>query len=84
MAVQKLRVSIPEQLSFVGFDDILLSEIIRPKLTLVSQPTHRIGSVVANHLRKLMAGAEPSGKTILVANKLVMGESVLKKITLRV
>ncbi len=78
MAVQKLRISIPEQLSFVGFDDILLSEIIRPRLTLVSQPTHRIGSVVANHLRKLMTGVEPAGKTIVVTNRLVMGESVLK------
>ena len=78
MAVQKMRISIPDQLSFVGFDDILLSEVIRPKLMLVSQPMHRIGSVAANHLRKLMTGVEPSGKTVVVTNKLIMGESVSK------
>ncbi len=76
MAVQSKQIAIPEQLSFVGFDDILLTDVIRPKLTLVSQPMHRIGSVAANHLRKLMNGAEPGGKTITVTNKLILGESV--------
>jgi LacI family transcriptional regulator len=76
MAVQSQHIAIPEQLSFVGFDDILLTDVIQPKLTLVSQPMHRIGTVAANHLRKLMTGAESGGKTITVANKLILGESV--------
>lgn len=76
MAVQNKRISIPEQLSFVGFDDIMLTDVIRPRLTLVTQPMHRIGAVAAAHLRKLMAGAQPSGKTIMVTNRLIPGESV--------
>ena len=76
MALQQKQIAIPEQLSFVGFDDILLTDVIRPRLTLVSQPMHRIGTVAANHLRKLMTGAEPSGKMITVNNKLILGESV--------
>ena len=78
MAVQNKQLAIPEQLSFVGFDDILLTDVIRPRLTLVSQPMHRIGTVAANHLRKLMTGAESGGKTITVINKLILGESVRK------
>ena len=76
MAVQNKQIAIPEQLSIVGFDDILLTDVIRPKLTLVSQPMNRIGTVAANHLRKLMTGAESGGKTITVTNKLILGESV--------
>jgi LacI family transcriptional regulator len=76
MAVQNMQIQIPDQLSFVGFDDILLTDVIRPKLTLVSQPMHRIGTVAANHLRKLMTGAESGGKAITVTNKLILGESV--------
>jgi hypothetical protein len=63
MAAQNMQIQIPEQLSFVGFDDILLTDVIRPKLTLVTQPMHRIGSAAANHLRKLMLGGGPGGKT---------------------
>ncbi len=76
MAIQKMGVEIPGRLSFVGFDDILLSDVVRPRLTLVSQPVQRIGSTAANHLRKLMTGGEPGGKIIQVTNKLVVGESV--------
>lgn len=76
MAIQKMGVEIPGRLSFVGFDDILLSDVVRPRLTLVSQPIQRIGSTAANHLRKLMTGGEPGGKIIEVRNKLVVGESV--------
>ncbi len=76
MAVQNKQIAIPSQLSFVGFDDILLTDVIRPRLTLVSQPMHRIGIAAANHLRKLMMGAESEGKVIAVTNKLLLGESV--------
>src|SRR5215831_18112257 len=40
---RRLRVSVPEQLSLVGFDNIRFAEYLAPPLTTISQPMRRIG-----------------------------------------
>jgi len=57
--LDKLRVRIPDDLSFVMFDDPDWSEIVKPKIGAVRQPTYEIGKTAA---RLLLERIERSGK----------------------
>jgi DNA-binding LacI/PurR family transcriptional regulator len=58
-AGQRLGLSIPEQLSVVGFDDIPRAEAWDPPLTTVRQPVVDKGRVAAELLLELIDGAMP-------------------------
>lgn len=46
--------SVPKDISIMGFDDIDLSQVVRPKLTTVHQPIERMGIESAKLLIKLV------------------------------
>lgn len=46
-AAETLGLSVPKELSIVGFDDIPLASQIRPRLTTVRQPLVKNGAVAA-------------------------------------
>ena len=51
---------VPEDISFIGFDDIEISQVVRPRLTTIHQPIKEIGREAA----KLLIGLiEQNGKT---------------------
>jgi DNA-binding LacI/PurR family transcriptional regulator len=51
------QVSVPEQLSVVGFDDLLIASYTHPPLTTVRQPKHLMGQLAAEILLNLIAGS---------------------------
>lgn len=53
-AFEKLGLSVPEDISVVGYDGIMLSQVINPKLTTYKQDAVRIGSEAANRLISLI------------------------------
>lgn len=55
-AVQEEGLSIPEDVSIIGFDDIFMSEILLPPLTSVKQPTYEMGIMSAAMLIKKIKG----------------------------
>lgn len=63
-------VKVPDELSFISIDDILLSRYIRPQLTTVSYQKNNIGVVTAQRLLKVMNGEETSGLIINCENVL--------------
>jgi len=50
-AARDLRLSVPEDLSVAGFDDIILAPLVVPSLTTVSQPTRELA---ASAVRKIV------------------------------
>lgn len=42
-AINELDLKIPDDISFVGFDDYALSEVLKPQLTVVAQPVQEMG-----------------------------------------
>lgn len=77
IAVNELSVKIPEDLSFVGFDNLLLSRVISPKITIVSQPVVDIATTTAELLLKKINKDDSVGSEILPPF-LEKGKSVLK------
>ncbi len=57
-AVHDEGMSIPHDVSVVGFDDIFLSEILSPPLTSVKQPTYEMGIMSAAMLIKKIKNEE--------------------------
>ncbi|MBP1560546.1 MAG: LacI family DNA-binding transcriptional regulator [Oscillospiraceae bacterium] len=62
-AFEKLGLSVPEDISIAGYDGILLSEFLNPKLTTFKQDTDKIGAEAAKLLiamiKKEISGDAP-------------------------
>jgi LacI family transcriptional regulator len=78
LALNELRVSIPEDLAVVGFDDFELAAILNPTLTVVRQPSQELGVVGANLLfqRMLDSSEMPeTGERMVLPVELVLRHS---------
>jgi LacI family transcriptional regulator len=62
---------VPEDLSVVGFDDILFAEYTQPALTTVSVPRVEIGRVAFQALWTMMADPSRAGREFRVGTKLI-------------
>lgn len=59
-------VKIPEQVSVIGFDDILTSRLVLPTLTTVAAPTRQMGITAVNNVLAIIKGAKHGGGEALV------------------
>lgn len=76
-AFHDMGVRLPDDLSFVGFDDLDLGELLAPPLTVVDRPTEEQGALAARLLLNRLggrAGAGPS-RVVLQTRLLVRGSS---------
>jgi DNA-binding LacI/PurR family transcriptional regulator len=58
-------ISVPGEISVVGFDDIPEARLVRPQLTTVSQHGFEKGQTAANMLMRLIGGEEPESHIVL-------------------
>ena len=58
MAVNESSVRCPEDISLLGFDNLILSQIVKPKMTMVVQPMRAMGEKAVEILLKLMDQTE--------------------------
>ncbi|MEU6850349.1 LacI family DNA-binding transcriptional regulator [Actinacidiphila alni] len=70
-AARELGLSIPGDLSVVGFDDLPLSRWISPPLTTVRQPLTEMAEAAARLVLDLSRGKEPSTLRVDLATRLV-------------
>ncbi len=66
---------VPDDLSVVGFDDILFAEFTQPALTTVSVPRTEIGKVAFQALWGMLSDPNLAGKEFRVPTRLVIRES---------
>ena len=66
--------SVPDEISVAGFDDLFVASYTQPPLTTVRQPMRRMGQLAMENLIKLMSGEE-SVVRIKVKAELVVRES---------
>lgn len=78
IALNKEGVQIPQELSIVGFDNIMdLSRVFRPSLTIVSQPMEQIGTQAARlMLERLSGDASAAPMTVTLSATLREGASI--------
>ncbi len=81
-ACEELRLLVPDNVSVVGFDDIALASITKPKLTTVAQPKYEMGRLAAGLLlERLGNGEKPMAarRIILEPELVVRGSTRLLK-----
>lgn len=74
--LQKHAISVPEDISVIAIDDIVLSNMIYPSLTTVAVDKAQIGSSAIDILMDLISNRATSS-TIVTANRIVERESVI-------
>ncbi len=57
---------VPEQVSVVGFDDILISRLCAPTLTTVSTPSRQMGITAVGNVLAMIRGAKPAATEAMV------------------
>ena len=69
-------VRIPEDLSFTGFDNNLMSRVVRPALTTVGQDVTKKGRLAVEYLLKMIEGTELTEWDVKLPTELVIRDSV--------
>lgn len=77
IAINELNVRVPEELSVIGFDNMDLSRVTHPRLTIVTQPLREIGSKVAHiMLDRLTASVPGAPVSVSLPTAILPGQSV--------
>ncbi|MEW2615794.1 LacI family DNA-binding transcriptional regulator [Streptomyces sp. NPDC047880] len=70
--IRRSGLSVPCDVSVVGYDGTMLTEFVDPPLTTVRQPTDRLAVEVARSVRALLAGQDVPNGELLFAPELVV------------
>ncbi len=71
------KMRIPDDISFIGYDEIQLTKIINPPMTIVLQPIQKIAELCAKTLLKRMQGDDGSFPLVYrLKTNLLMHESI--------
>ena len=73
-----LKLSIPEQLSIVGFDNSLMADVIAPHLTTCEMPTERLAQLAVEYIDTYIRTGEMIHMPVL-EGKMLFRESVARK-----
>jgi DNA-binding LacI/PurR family transcriptional regulator len=73
--LSRLGVRVPDDVSVVGFDNILLAEVIEPELTTVASPLRAQGETSVRNLVAMIGGAVPTGEPLVMPVRLVVRHS---------
>lgn len=76
IAINERNIRIPEELSLIGFDNLDLSRVTHPKLTIMTQPLRDIGTQVAQIMLQQMNGEAEGPVTVSLPAALLPGQSV--------
>jgi DNA-binding LacI/PurR family transcriptional regulator len=71
-------ISVPEQISIVGLDDIIYARLARPPLTTIAVPRTEIGGVAFDMLFRMQKTKRPQREMHTVSTHLVIRQSTAK------
>lgn len=78
-AAQEEGLSVPNDLSVIGFDDIFGSELTTPSLTTIKSPLLEAGQIAVEKLMALLDGTEDEVQRPVLKTQLVVRQSTAKK-----
>lgn len=77
--LRRLGVGVPEDVSVIGVDNILLAEVVEPELTTVASPLRAQGQTAVRNLVAMINGAVSTGEPLLMPAKLVVRRSTAQR-----
>jgi len=74
-AAAEAGLSVPTDISVIGFDDIQLADHMNPPLTTVRQDKAGLGAAAGSAIARLVGGEQPSGPVVLPVELVERGSS---------
>lgn len=75
IAAGELGISVPGDISVVGFDDVLYTKMLHPYLTTVVQPCAELGSRAIEMLHSIIAGGALDSPGVILPHGFIVRES---------
>ncbi len=66
---------VPEDIAVVGFDNIRFSYMVKPKITTISQPQYKMGSLAMELLLRKIQDKQSNPQNVFMEHKLIVRES---------
>ena len=81
IGLNEMGVSVPEEISLIGFDNLPFARACRPSLTIVSQPTERIAKETAEIMLERLEGKEDLPEHIIrkLQTDIFVGRSIRRQ-----
>jgi LacI family transcriptional regulator len=76
-AAHALGLTLPRDLSILGYDGVLESAVTFPTLSTIAQPIHEMGQIAASTLIDHMSGSSTSPRQVVLENTLVHRASTI-------
>jgi LacI family transcriptional regulator, fructose operon transcriptional repressor len=74
-AIRKCKLSIPDDIAVVSFDDTTWAKLLEPPLTVIEQPTYEIGRTATEMLIKRINDPSRSNREVVLKTKLIIRQS---------
>jgi DNA-binding LacI/PurR family transcriptional regulator len=74
-ALAERKLTVPDDMSIVGFDDLPEARWATPPLTTIRQPLSEMAATALRLLVRMMAGERPEGTRTELSTRLVIRES---------
>ena len=71
-ALREQGLSVPDDVSVVGYDDLPIASFFDPQLTTIRQPTYKVGAFAIRSLEKLIRGERVQQRTKMFSPELVI------------
>ena len=80
-AAHRLGLSVPEDVQIVGYDGILLGDMVTPSLTTVAQNIYQLGETAVNMLLEIINGETLENEHVTITPSLIVRDSTKEKTT---
>ena len=77
--LRKLGVTVPDDVSVVGIDNIICDELVEPTLTTIAGPLYRMGFTGVQNCIAVASGARTSGRPLVLPVRLVVRQSTTQR-----
>jgi len=77
--LRRRGVAVPDDVSVVGVDNVMLTEVVEPELTTVASPLRSQGQTAVRNLVAMIGGAVPKGEPLVLPVKLVVRRSTAQR-----
>lgn len=78
-ALWRAGLSVPQDMSIIGYDNIALAQYLSPPLTTIHQPKNRLAEMAVDTLLQRIKNADKNYRTLMLEPSLVWRESVIKR-----
>lgn len=77
-SINKKDTSILSKVSFIGFDNIMLTNLFKPELTIINQPIEKIASKAAERILAIIDNPNLKTQENIIQCELIKGQTVFK------